>query len=388
MEYVNRFGGITARISLLVVAILCVTTASADFSGLVPNPPRLSAKSFVLFDVSSGTVLAENNAHEAMEPASLTKIMTVYVVANALKEGAITLDQQTVISEKAWKMEGSRMFIEVNKSVGIDALLDGIIVQSGNDASVAIAEFVSGGEDVFANEMTAAAQRLGMQNSSFANSTGLPDPNTYVTAYDLALLSSALIREHPEIYQRFAIREFTYNDIRQFNRNRLLARDNSVDGIKTGHTEAAGYCLVASATRDGMRLVSVVMGTESDEIRTEESQKLLNYGFRFFESRAVYKPGDEVASIKVWKGEVDSLALTVPHQLNIVVPRGKFDEVEASAEVPGSITAPVEHGQALGSMVLRLGERELANIALVAASAADEASFFGRMVDDVKMRFE
>ena len=371
-----------------VTSLVTGLASSAEFVDMVPKPPRLRAKSYVLLDAASGQTLAEYNADERNEPASLTKIMTVYVAANALKKGAISLDQTTTVSEKAWKMEGSRMFIEVGKSVSVDELLDGIIIQSGNDASVALAELIAGGEDVFAAEMKQNAERLGMSGSSFSNSTGLPDENTYVTARDLAILSKALIDDHPEIYQRFSHREFTYNDIRQFNRNRLLGRDAAVDGIKTGHTEAAGFCLVSSAVKDGMRLIAVVMGTESDEERTEESQKLLNYGFRYFESKLIYGAGDTVATIKAWKADADALPLSVAKDFRITLPRGRFEDIEAAAKLPNAVTAPVAKGTKIGDMVLTLEGTEIATAPLVASQDLNEASIFGRLLDEVRMRLE
>ena len=383
-----------AKTSLLIIIItlfclgFTLQLMAKDFATLAPKPPRLKAKSYVLVDAESNITLASFNAEETNDPASLTKIMTVYVAANALKSGAITLDQSTTVSEKAWKMEGSRMFIEVGKQVTVDELLDGVIIQSGNDASVALAEFVAGGEDVFAQEMNKTAQQLGMRGSSFSNSTGLPDAETYVTAKDLALLSSALIRDHPGIYQRFKQREFTFNEIRQFNRNRLLARDAAVDGIKTGHTEAAGYCLVSSAVKEGMRLIAVVMGTESDEARTEESQKLLNFGYRFFENKRIYNAGDTVASVKAWKGEQDSLPLSVANNLQITIPRGRFEEINASAKLPNSVTAPLAKGDKIGEMVLTLEDVEIARVPLIAKEDLPESSVFGRLIDEVKMRLE
>ena len=362
--------------------------SAADLAELAPKPPRLRAESYILVEATSGRTLAEFNAEERNDPASLTKIMTVYVAANALKKGAIELEQKTTVSEKAWKMEGSRMFIEVGKTVSVDELLDGIIIQSGNDASVALAEFIAGGEDVFAAEMTRTAQKLGMRGSSFSSSTGLPDENTFVTARDLGILSRALIQEHGEIYQRFKQREFTYNGIRQFNRNRLLARDPAVDGIKTGHTEAAGYCLVSSAVKNGMRLIAVVMGTESDEARTEESQKLLNFGFRYFENKVVYRAGDNIATVKAWKGDQEMLPLTVINDLEITIPRGRFDEIEASAKLPNAVTAPIGKGSKIGDMVLTLDGVEIASVPLLAKQDLVESSIFGRLIDEVKMRLE
>lgn len=383
------------KISRCVFIFLLVTcsgflahSAFADVKDLVPKPPRLKAKSYVLIDGLSGQTLAEFNAGERNDPASLTKMMTVYVAANALKSGAIALDQTTIVSEKAWKMEGSRMFIEVGKQVSVDELLDGIIIQSGNDASVALAEYVAGGEDVFAQEMNQAAAEIGMSGSSFSNSTGLPDENTYVTAADLARLSRSLIIDHPEIYARFKEKEYTYNEIKQFNRNRLLNRDSAVDGIKTGHTEAAGFCLVSSAVKGGMRLIAVVMGTESDEARTEESQKLLNYGFRYFESKRIYTAGDTVASVKAWKADIDSLPLSVTSDLVVTIPRGRFDDIEASAKLPNAVTAPLNKGQKIGDMVLSLDGKEIVAAPLIARENLAEGSIFGRLIDEVKMRLE
>jgi D-alanyl-D-alanine carboxypeptidase (penicillin-binding protein 5/6) len=280
-----RIQAITFRLIFPALMIFMYGNTHADAYPGVPAAPELNVRSYVLIDFHSGAVLGEFNSDEPAEPASLTKIMTAYVAAEAVAAGAIKLDDLTTVSDKAWRTGGSRMFIEVNKQVSVDDLLQGVIIQSGNDASVALAEHISGTEGVFASVMNEHAARLGMSKSSFANSTGLPDPDTYATAHDLALLAAAFIRDFPDVYKRFSDKEFTYGGITQHNRNRLLARDPSVDGFKTGHTEAAGYCLVSSAQRGDMRLVAVVMGAESDTTRTEASQSLLNYGFRFFESK-------------------------------------------------------------------------------------------------------
>ena len=361
--------------------------AAEGFPG-VPAPPKLGISSFILVDFITGTVLGEQDADARSEPASLTKIMASYVAAEALASGAIALNDTTTVSEKAWRMEGSRMFIEVNKQVTVDELLQGVIIQSGNDASVALAEHISGSEEVFATVMNHAAARLGMINSSFTNSTGLPDPGTYSTARDLALLARAFIRDFPDIYRRFAEKEYTYADIRQFNRNRLLARDSSVDGIKTGHTEAAGYCLVSSAERGEMRLVAVVMGAQSDAARTEASQALLNYGFRFFETRKIYSACDAVASAKVWKGQSDEVALGVAADLHVVTPRGKYDSIEASAEISEAVEAPVSRGQTIGKLVLKLDGQVITSRPLVATNAVAKGSIFMRAIDGIMMRLE
>ncbi len=363
------------------------TLLAEPFSG-VPAPPNIGATSYILLDFNTGTVLAERNSAERAEPASLTKIMTSYVAAEALASGAITLNDVTTVSEKAWRMEGSRMFIEVNKQVTVDELLQGVIIQSGNDASVALAEHISGSEEVFAAVMNQQASRLQMENSGFSNSTGLPDPGTYSTAHDLALLATAFIRDYPEIYGRFAEKEYTYADIRQFNRNRLMNRDASVDGVKTGHTEAAGYCLVSAALRGDMRLVAAVMGAASDVARTEASQALLNYGFRFFESRKIYSVGDTIASVKVWKGEADEVQLGVASDLYVAIPRGTYNDVEAAAEITTSIEAPVEPGQEIGTLVLKLKGRTVRSVPLVASHAVPSGSMFSRAIDEVMMRLE
>jgi len=354
----------------------------------IPAPPKLNVGSYALVDFATGETIAEFNADERAEPASITKIMTAYVAAEALASGAIALDDVTTVSEKAWRTEGSRMFIEVNKQITVDELLHGIVVQSGNDASVALAEHISGSEGVFASVMNQHAERLGMTNTSFANSTGLPDPGTYSTARDLSKLAAAFIHDYPEEYKRFAEKEFTYAGIRQHNRNRLLARDPSVDGFKTGHTEAAGYCLVSSALRGDMRLVAVVMGAESDNARTEASQALLNYGFRFFESRKIYAPGDTVATRKLWKGAQDSIDLTVAEPLFVTIPRGKYDAVVASAEIAETLQAPLEKHEAVGQLVLTLDDTVIANAPLVAANAVAAGSIFSRAIDEVMMMFE
>lgn len=371
---------------MLLVFVLALA-APAPAPAQVPAP-RLDARSWILVDHLTGAVLAEHNADERVEPASLTKIMTVYAVGHALESGLVSLEDEVTVSEKAWRTEGSRMFIEVGKKVSVDDLLQGVIVQSGNDASVALAEHVSGSEDVFSAIMTEHARELGMSGSAFANSTGLPDPGTYTTARDMATLSSALVREFPELYARFSIEEFTFNNIRQTNRNRLLYRDDTVDGVKTGHTEAAGYCLVASADRDGMRLVSAVMGTGSDRARTEASQSLLNFGFRFFETRELYAGGDVVATPRVWRGPVESVEAGPPGPVHVTVPRGRYDELQALAEFDEPILAPVERGRRLGVLRITLDDEPVADVPLEALSDVPEGSFFERVYDDVRLMFE
>ena len=280
------------------------------------------------------------------------------------------------------------MFIEVGKKISVDLLLDGIIIQSGNDASVALAEHVSGSEDVFANLMTKYAHELGMSNTSFADATGLPDPNTYTTARDLAKLSAALIREFPDIYKRFSLKEFTFNGIHQHNRNRMLMRDPTVDGIKTGHTDNAGFCLVSSASRDGMRVISAVMGTASDNARTEASYALINYGYRFFETRQLYAANQTVASPRVWGGDTDAVGLGSTQAVFATLPRGRFKEVKATAKLDEPIKAPIAAGQVLGKMVLSLDHQDLTEIPLAALAAVPEGGLFSRLYDDVRLIFK
>jgi D-alanyl-D-alanine carboxypeptidase (penicillin-binding protein 5/6) len=350
--------------------------------------PTIDADSYILIDQTTGSVLAERNADERVEPASITKIMTVYVAGHALKSGLVGLNDEVLISEKAWKMEGSRMFIEVGKRVSVSDLLEGIIVQSGNDASVAIAEHISGSEAVFASVMNDHATQLGMTDSSFANATGLPDPMTYVTARDIGKLSSALIREFPVLYARFANNEFTFNGIRQLNRNRLLARDASVDGIKTGHTASAGYCLAFSALRDDTRLVAAVMGASSDRARTEASNTLLNYGFRFYETKKLYDTDDVVATARVWRGNKETVEVGPGRPVFVTLPRGSYSELKAVAQLEKSIIAPLSEGQSVGHVSVTLDGEEIAKVALSARTEIGLGSFFSRIYDDVLLLFE
>jgi serine-type D-Ala-D-Ala carboxypeptidase (penicillin-binding protein 5/6) len=373
---------------LTVVGLLVFPLAGqAGLDAVVPAP-SLDAKSYVLTDYQTGLVLAEKNSHERVEPASLTKIMSVYTAAHALKSGLIKLDDAVTVSEKAWKAEGSRMFIEVGKTVSVDDLLQGIIVQSGNDASIALAEHVSGTESTFADLMNKYARDLGMTKTHFANSDGLPDPQTYTTAHDMALLAAALIREHPEIYRRFADREFVFNGIKQPNRNRLLYRDETVDGIKTGHTESAGFCLVSSAVREGMRVIAVVMGTASDTARTEASAALINYGYRFFETRDLYPANKTIASARVWHGVSEELALGTLAPVAITVPRGKFEQIKAVAQLQNPIIAPIKTGQQLGQVSITIDGEPITEVPLVALVDIAEGSMFSRLYDDVMMLFE
>ncbi|MGI9228965.1 MAG: D-alanyl-D-alanine carboxypeptidase family protein [Gammaproteobacteria bacterium] len=376
------------KIKTLLLFTLLVSTSTGQAGGLVPIPPNIGASSYLLVDYHSGQYLAENNINARAEPASLTKIMTVYVVADELAKGSIGLEDKVKISEKAWRMEGSRMFIEVGKLVSVADLLRGVIVQSGNDASVALAEYVSGDEEVFAAMMNQYAAQLGMTGSNFVNSTGLPDPNHYTTAADMAKLAVALIQDFPAIYLWHAEKQFTFNGIKQNNRNGLLWRDDSVDGIKTGHTEAAGFCLVASAARSGMRLVSVIMGAANDGTRTRESQALLNYGFRFYETRRLFTPGEVIADSRVWKGAVESFNLGLAEGLVVTIPRGRHKQLQTAVVLQEQIIAPVDKGAAYGEFNVTLGEKQIANLPLVALDSVAPGSWFERMLDEVRLLFE
>ncbi len=314
----------------------------------IPAPPKFNAASYVLMDFRSGAVLAEHNPGARVAPASLTKIMTAYLVYQAIAANHVHIEDRAFISEKAWRSVGSRMFVEVGDKVLLEDLLFGVIIQSGNDASVALAEHVAGTEEAFADMMNAQAKHLGLQNTHFVNATGLPHPEHYTTAYDVALLSRQLIKEFPEKYKVYAQKEFTFNGIKQYNRNRLLWRNGTVDGLKTGYTKAAGYSLAASAVRHDMRLISVVMGANNDKSRTMNSQALLNYGFRYYKSHKLYQAGETLAERRMWKGESKSIRLGLSEDLYVTIPRGRYDALQATMNVDSDIVAPIEQGTQVG----------------------------------------
>ncbi len=362
--------------------------ATAESKILIPAAPKLAAKSYFLQDFNSGRVLAEKNADVKLPPASLTKIMTLYIVFRELANGHLTLDEQVTVSKKAWRTPGSRMFIEVNKQVTVEDLLKGVIIQSGNDACVALAEHVAGDEATFAQLMNQHAQRLNMINTHFSNSMGLPDPEHYTTARDLAILTRALIDEFPDYYSWFAEKQFTYNNITQKNRNALLWRDETVDGVKTGHTEAAGYCLVASAKRNNMRLISVVMGTDSDNARANANQSLLNYGFRFFETHRLYKALEPLSETKVWKGEPQNVKLGLEQDLYVTIPRRHYKDLKANMTIDNKIIAPVSKGQKLGTVNVSLAGETVTNKPLVALDSVKEGSLFQRLYDEAMLMIQ
>jgi len=373
---------------VVFLVFVCLTQAYAQSAMPAPAPPIIGSKSYLVIDARTGHELAALDPDTPLPPASLTKLMTTYVVFKALAQGQVSLQDEVTISEKAWRMPGSRMFVEVGMRVSVDDLLHGVIIQSGNDASVALAEHIAGTEDVFAQMMNQYAQQLGMLSTHFANATGLPADGHVTTARDLATLARAMINEFPEHYSWHSIKEFTFNDITQSNRNRLLWRDPSVDGLKTGHTEEAGYCLVASAERDGMRIISVVMGTASEKARADGSQALLNYGFRFFETRLLFKAGEEITTARVWKSVNETSRLGVLEDLYITVRRGTYDQLESTIDLPTIIEAPVSAGQPLAELKIKLGDNEILGAPLRALDDNGVGSLWQRTKDSIALMFE
>ncbi|MHB8667778.1 MAG: D-alanyl-D-alanine carboxypeptidase family protein [Burkholderiales bacterium] len=371
-------------IRLLVLLFLLPALAFAD----APSPPNVAAKAWLLYDFTSAQPIASANEHERIEPASLTKLMTAYLAFAALKQKTLTLGQVVPVSEHAWKEPGSRMFIEPGKPVTVEQLLHGMITQSGNDACIALAEAIAGSEDLFVQMMNREAQRLGMKDTHFANATGLPDPKHYSTAYDLGLLAAALIRDFPEYYPLYAEREYRYNNINQPNRNRLLWLDPHVDGMKTGHTEDAGYCLIASAKRGTRRLLSVVLGANSDSARAQESQKLLNYGFQFYDSAKLYDKGQAVSTLEVWKGTESRVKAGFLSDFYVSVPRGLGDQLKAELVSMQPLVAPVSVGQKVGTVKVTLQGKLLGEYPAVALENVPVAGFFGRAWDSIRLWFK
>jgi len=378
---------ITLLASFAVQAMPLPAPSSSSTPHVVPSAPQISGTSHLLIDFNSGKVLAEKKANDRVEPASLTKIMTGYVVINELNNGNMSMDEMVTISEKAWKMPGSKMFIEVGKQVSVRDLIKGMVIQSGNDASVALAEHIAGSEAVFAQLMNKYADKMGMTGTNYMNATGLPHPDHYTTAHDLALLTKALISKFPEEYSWYAQKKFTFNGITQYNRNKLLWQDPTVDGLKTGHTESAGYCLVSSAKRDEMRLISVVLGTDSSKKRIQETQKLLNYGFRFFETHPLYTANQRLNDVKVWEGTKDILGIGLAKDLSVTIPRGQYKNLVIESSVEEDLVAPIAAGQELGTLHITLGDKVIAEERLVALSAVEEGSFFKKIIDQLLRLF-
>lgn len=369
--------------------LIATTSANADVAEITtPAAPTIAASGYILMNHNTGKVLAENNADVKLAPASLTKIMSVYVVFREISNGHLHLDDLVTISQKAWQTPGSRMFVEVGNQVKVEDLLKGVIIQSGNDASVALAEHIAGDEATFAAMMNQHAERLGMKNSHFEDSNGLPIENHYTTARDLAILTQALVKEFPDYYRWFSQKEFTFNNIVQHNRNQLLSRDETVDGVKTGFTDAAGYCLVASALRNDMRLISVVMGASSPNARANENQNLLNYGFRFFESHKLYQGKTSLAEARIWKGDTKNIPLGLAEDLYASIPRGHYADLKAAINIDKKITAPVKEGTKVGTVNVTLKDEVIANKDLLALKTVEQGNIIQRLYDSAMMMLE
>jgi D-alanyl-D-alanine carboxypeptidase (penicillin-binding protein 5/6) len=375
-----------ALLSAFLFAVLLLP--QLVFAQQLPTPPALAAKSWLLLEFGSGQQLAAQAADDRLEPASLTKLMTAYLTFSALKQGSLKLDQTVPVSERAWRSQGSRMFIQVNTQVKVEDLIKGMVVQSGNDACVALAEAIAGSEEAFAQAMNREAQRLGMSATKFMNSTGMPDPQHYTTARDLAKLASALIRDFPEDYAKYySLKEYRYNNITQPNRNRLLWLDPSVDGVKTGHTDGAGYCLIASSKRGPRRLLSVVLGTSSDGVRAQESLKLLNFGFQFYDAVQLYAKNQTVSSLKVWKGSQATVNAGFTNDFILAVPKGYAARLKVELQSQQPLIAPVSAGQVVATMKVSIDGKPYGDYPVVAIEGVSVAGVFGRMIDTVRLWF-
>lgn len=371
--------------TVIGLSLMATSVFAADI--VIPPPPMIEAKAHVLIDADSGKIIVANNENEKLPPASLTKLLTSYIVEERLEEGKIKEQDLVTISEKAWRTGGSRSFMELGSTATVIDLLRGVIIQSGNDASVALAEHISGSDTAFTNVMNQYAEKLGLKNSHFMNPEGLQDPNHYSTAYDIALLSKAIIDDHPDYYKIYAEKDFVFNGIKQGNRNTLLYKDSTVDGLKTGHTEDAGYCLAASAVRDGMRLISVVMGTDSFKAREVETAKLLDYGFRYFKTSKVYDANQVLRSARVWKGIKREINLGVKDKLYVTLPRDQESKIESTINIASDLIAPIQAGQAVGSIDVTVQGKPFMKVPLIAIDAVEEAGFFKRVWDSIALFF-
>ncbi|AEG32023.1 D-alanyl-D-alanine carboxypeptidase family protein [Thiomicrospira cyclica] len=378
----------TLLISLLVSLSLLAPKILANTPFIIPSPPNVAGTAHIVMDFDSGAIITSNEPDMQIEPASLTKIMTGYVVFSEIRNGRIQLDDMVTISHKAWRMPGSRMFIEVDKQVSVEDLIRGMVIQSGNDASVALAEYIARTEEDFAMLMNQYAAKLGMNNTNFLNATGLPDPEHLTTTRDLAILARALINEFPEFYTWYSERSFTFNGINQFNRNRLLWQDATVDGLKTGHTSSAGYCLVSSAKRDDMRIISVIAGTDSANQRIAESQRLINYAFRFFETHKLYGTDQRLQETRVFGGAKDLINIGVKDAVHVTIPRGQYQNLAIELVIPNKLNAPIAAGDSIGSLQISFNNEILAEPAIVALESVDKGSFFKRLLDSIKLFFK
>lgn len=367
-------------------AVLLITTPSFAANEL-PSEPDLKASSYLLIDFHSGIELAAKNQDKQIEPASITKLMTAYVIYNDLKEGNINLTDNVLISEKAWKMEGSRMFVEVGKKVPLKRMLSGLVIQSGNDAAVALAEHIAGSEAAFVSRMNVWAKKLGMDSTHFMNATGWPAENHYTTARDIAKLTRVLIKEFPEHYKLHAIKSYSYNGIKQYNRNKLLWRDKTVDGVKTGHTESAGYCLVSSSKRNEMRLISVMLGAKTEKERADYSQELIEYGFRFFETHKLYDTGSVLAEARIWKGTTKTVPAGLMKDFYITVQKGHYEKLKGLMELDTTLDAPIKRGDIVGKAIFKDGEKIISEMPLFALDDVDAGGFWSKVTDSVQKLF-
>jgi len=384
MLYLNSIRNSLLVFIAFAVSVLSWTTVQAE---PIPPPPQVPVRAYVLMDYQSGNILANMKGDERMEPASITKLMTGYVIYKAVKSGKIRLDDKVTISEKAWKTVGSKMFVKLGTQVSAEELLMGMVVQSGNDATVALAEHVAGSEETFTKLMNQEAERLGLKNSHFTNAAGLPNPNHYMSGRDIAALTRVIMQEFPEHYARYSVRSFKYNNIDQPNRNRLLFTDPTVDGVKTGHTESAGYCLVSAAKRNDTRLIGVVLGAAKEKERFSASQALLNYGFSFFESRKLHDANVPIVTGRIWKGQESELPLGLTFPLYVTVPKGQAPQVSTTTAVQPKILAPARKDQPFGEIVVKLGDQEVSKTPLVALKDVSESGWFGRLIDTILMFF-
>lgn len=364
------------------------TNTSASKPFVIPSPPTLNAKAYILIDVNSGKILSEKNSEEKLPPASLTKLMTLYVISNALQHQQVSLEDKVRISKKAWKTGGSRMFVKEGDYVSVESLLKGIIVDSGNDACVAMAEHLSGGEESFTQMMNQQAKDLGMSNSQFTDSTGLPSPNLYTTAKDLAILSRALVKDFPQYYHWYKQKWFTYNGIRQPNRNRLLWRDKAIDGLKTGHTDQAGFCMVSSAKHDKMRLIAVVLGSPSEAARADDSQRLLNYGFRFYETHKLYNKKEVISELPVFKGNENKIKVGIKHNLYVTIPSGQYQRLNIRTKIPTELKAPIKKGEQIGKLIVEFDGNTIESTPLYAIESVEPGGFFKRNKDAISLNLK
>lgn len=375
------------RILLLALSLTFLASQTSAQSVLIPSPPQIAGSSWVLMDPLSGRVIMEHNSDERLPPASLTKMMTAYIVERELDEGRIAMSDMVPISVEAWRTGGSRTFVREGTSVSVEKLLKGVIIQSGNDASVALAEFIAGSEEAFVDIMNQQARLLGMENTQFQNATGLPAEGHYSTAFDLAILAQAIIQDYPENYPLYAEKHFTYNNIRQPNRNTLLWRDETVDGLKTGHTEEAGYCLVASAKRDDTRMIATVMGTTSADARAQEVQKMLNYGFRYYQTERLFRAGQELMEARVWGGEQDQISVGMAEDSHVTIPRGSRDQLESVVDLDSVIKAPIKVGDELGRVRVTQDGETIVDQPVLALTDVPEGGLFKRLWDAIKLFF-